>query len=242
MVGHHPVVHVHGKQRKRQRKEVDQQRGPQHIAVHKALRQHRTPEPVAFASGADDRGALVKAEVGAGKQHHTGVAAGQFLGRQLDAALPRLAPQRVDAAIGLSAEHHAGLLALHDQDGRQGQRIDLVDAQALDTGGQAGLGSGPLGQAQGQPAFRAGQSCGQRGARGTQPMQSTDLDQAIQQGVWRDEVFPQPRGGLGRRGCRQWRDIQRWPILIRWGGAVVHEPACGSTCGPMTRCQLISAK
>ena len=68
------VVDVHGEHREDQGEDVDQQGRRQHIAVHEALRENSAPEPVPLPGCAHLWRATVKTEVGAGRQHHAGIA------------------------------------------------------------------------------------------------------------------------------------------------------------------------
>ena len=184
MVGYDAVVDVHREHRQREGKQVDQQRGQQHVAVDEALRQQRAPEPVlGNAAGLRRRRrAAIEAEMRPHEQHQTAVARFEFGCAEHHSALASFGHQHA-CAVALTAQQHAGLIVAQDQQHGQGGRIDVGQRQPLQPRDHAGACGRPFSQIERQTALAGGadgQARRQRGARGRMALQTADLDQAVE--------------------------------------------------------------
>ena len=190
VVGDHPVINVHRKQRHDQRKQVDQQRRTDHIAIDRALLDQRAPEPMPFGNLADLGRTRIEAETRPGKKSDTKIALGKRFAQQRDFALPGLRKQQARATSGLiPAKQHTGLIALEQQNDRQQGVINRIERAANNLARQTRPCRSTRKQRRGKAAFFQRQTSRQGRSRTGTTVQTGQLDKTGQQGIMMQQIL-----------------------------------------------------
>ena len=192
MVGHHAVVHVHGKERQRDGEQVDHERRQQHVPIQRRILGQGAPEPVAMLDPPDFGRTRIKTEFGSCKDGVAGITRGQFIARQHSFGLTQFGENQAGRpALVLPAQQDAGFLVVEQQYSRKQGGVEIIQWFLNQLAGE----TGPFGCALEQ---RGGQAIVDQ----RQPVDGSLVAQCAAVGTHHHEQAFEQRVGCSGRGCK----------------------------------------
>ena len=127
VVGHDPIIHVHGEKRRGDGQQVDENRSQDDVSVNGQKMKNGAPEPLLGVEDLEPFGPAVQAGLGAGEDGVSGVGFFQLLDRGVPKGASGGLGHDDAGRAGRHADQHAGRAVLHEQDAGQVQGGDFVD-------------------------------------------------------------------------------------------------------------------